>query len=281
MRRLVPVVSIVALLASVGLVVGPIDAPSVLSTSMVVTGAGLVTVTLGLVVWLRHSVLASTVGPARASTELADRVEDRSPVTTDDVVGERIDGALEESTDVPRADRRQIETDVRIAVERTLRERSALSLTEARDRIQEGTWTDDPRAATLLSPVEHRSRFDRFRDWLVGKHYERPLRAAIAELERLHRDIPGRRIRDPGRRVRDEPEPGIRDGTVSKIREAADAVGPVDGTGSAGPDGRATDGTDRSTVAARRSSDSSAVDGDASEPQPSTEPMAVDREVDR
>ncbi|GAB3028458.1 DUF7269 family protein [Natronobiforma cellulositropha] len=67
---------------------------------------------------------------------------------------------------------------------RTLVECCGLSRAEALERLEEGTWSDDPRANAFLSDETDLPRRIRFLDWLWGRRYQRGLEATLAELER-------------------------------------------------------------------------------------------------
>lgn len=62
----------------------------------------------------------------------------------------------------------------------------------AAERIRDGTWTDDPRAAAFLGGSELAPLRIRIRDWASGERFERWATHAVAEIEALA-DGEGRR----------------------------------------------------------------------------------------
>lgn len=84
--------------------------------------------------------------------------------------------------------RRQARAAIRETVASVLAERHDVSEAEAARRLRDGSWTDDPRAASFASrevPLALRLRLE---DWAYGARYQRGLAAAIAAVEALDAD---------------------------------------------------------------------------------------------
>ncbi|WP_254863814.1 DUF7269 family protein [Halovivax gelatinilyticus] len=261
MRRLVLVFATGAILAAIALLVNPTDSTPAFVTPLVVTGVGLVTIVLGLAIWVQQGFVPSVVGsPDAATNGLTERHGRPIPPPSSNIVGARIDRALRESSDVPRTARRRIEDDVRTAVETKLGETGDRSNSTIDELLREGTWTEDPRAATFLGEVDHRSRSVRYRDWLVGRRYERMLRATIDTIARLDAAPEHGPVGD-----------GPRDGIASTgRRDSADR--------SAGPSG----GYDPSVAYSRWTDADSADDGEAAGSRSTAStPESVNPEVNR
>lgn len=112
---------------------------------------------------------------------------------------EAIDDALErppiDETIVERRQRGRNRHEARMAVRataaRVLAARHGVSRDEAHERIREGTWTDDPRAAAFLGSGVRLPLRLRLHDWAYGVRYQRGLEAAVAAVERLEQDRSG------------------------------------------------------------------------------------------
>lgn len=72
----------------------------------------------------------------------------------------------------------------RLAIE-TLASVEGRPQAEAAQRVHDGAWTDDPRAAAFVGYGQSLPLRTRFVDWLTGARYRRGLEATLAELERL------------------------------------------------------------------------------------------------
>ncbi|MFP8956130.1 hypothetical protein ACLI4Y_05335 [Natrialbaceae archaeon A-CW3] len=96
--------------------------------------------------------------------------------------------------DSPRTRRKRLVTRDRLrraitdAVVASLTADGSLDDETARDRIQRGTWTDDPRAAAFLSSAVTVPLAIRIEDWAVGQRDQRQLQAALEALTALKAD---------------------------------------------------------------------------------------------
>lgn len=112
-------------------------------------------------------------------------------------VGEDIDEAYRElverkyDTDVQyRLRRRRLRRQLRSMAVETLADAESILRQEARARIDDGSWTDDPRAASFLGASVDKPPLEiRIGDWLSGETIRRQVDHTIAELERLA-DLP-------------------------------------------------------------------------------------------
>ncbi|WP_241431007.1 DUF7269 family protein [Halorubrum kocurii] len=76
----------------------------------------------------------------------------------------------------------------------TLARLEGCSESDARDLLESGAWTDDRDAALLFAADPDRTAAERFRAWLRPEAtFERRVRAATGELERLSRELNGAR----------------------------------------------------------------------------------------
>lgn len=74
----------------------------------------------------------------------------------------------------------------------TLARLEGCSESDARDLLESGAWTDDRDAALLFAADPDRTAAERFRAWLRPEAtFERRVRAATDELERLSRELNG------------------------------------------------------------------------------------------
>ncbi|MFP9191932.1 DUF7269 family protein [Natronosalvus vescus] len=74
------------------------------------------------------------------------------------------------------------------AVVSSLTADGTLEVEAARDHVQRGTWTDDPRAAACLSSAVTIPLATRIEDWVVGERDQRQLQAALEALTALRAD---------------------------------------------------------------------------------------------
>ncbi|WP_247729464.1 DUF7269 family protein [Halovivax limisalsi] len=236
MRGLSVPVSVLILGAAGAVLVAPIGPPPAPLRTIGVYGPGLLAVGLGLFVWVRHGPLASRV----AETDPDER-ERRTSLRG--VVGNWIDQRIRDGTDFGAGTRTRIEIKVERAVQTTLERAEGLPPAAARERIRDGTWTADPRAATLLARRDHRPPAMRLRDWLTGRGYRRCLRAAIDELDRRRGISTSKTATDAVR-----PRAGARTDAASPNRSRApdDSAGTVDASGRVEPTGVGETATDDS-----------------------------------
>ncbi|WP_436923791.1 DUF7269 family protein [Halosimplex amylolyticum] len=105
--------------------------------------------------------------------------------TADRVVGDSVDETLRRLADpsdvVELRGRIDVERAIREAVIDVLRNDSDTDFEDVRAAIDEGTWTDDPRAAAYVGDVELPVRL-RVIDWASGDPYRRRVEATVAEL---------------------------------------------------------------------------------------------------
>ena len=225
MRRIGPVLgAATALCLGILLLAIGVDVPAVFDRSIVLTASGVAAIGLGILVWHQHRSDAESRDTQ--STGFPDRNESVG-ATTSRIVGDQIDQVVRAESDEVGVSRRRIRNDLRLAVETALVRRLDLSPAEATTRVSEGTWTDDPRAASLLGDAEHRSRSIRFRDWLVDKRHYRCVRATLRELEAIGQPAPG--LEPPDERVGAHRTPRF-DGANG----SSDHRGPASGMGSDG-----------------------------------------------
>lgn len=131
---------------------------------------------------------------------------------------------------------------LRDAVERELVAVEGSSEREAAKRVEQGTWTDDDRAAAFLAegPPPSLPPLVRLRDWLAGKRTARGVHAAVRELERLAE-------RDRSSVGHDESGRQARRTTTGEWSNAPEASGEGDAEGSDG-DEQATEPPERERV---------------------------------
>ncbi|WP_424016523.1 DUF7269 family protein [Halorientalis pallida] len=141
------------------------------------------------------------------ATEIADRLDGPSTSSdttgsagTDDaddehaqdhdvrVAGESVDEALSRLSGPTRReswsindDRWEVRSRVRDVAETVLVEHDRLDPKTASARLDDGSWTDDPRAAAFLGDATPPPTV-RVVDWLSGRPFERRARAAVSEL---------------------------------------------------------------------------------------------------
>ncbi|WP_312908854.1 DUF7269 family protein [Natronosalvus caseinilyticus] len=190
-RTLLLLVGAGALLATLLSTTGSLpSAAGAIARDGIVLVAGGVAALLGLGVL--HSVAAETdTGPNARIGRADERVE--SDVER---IGADLERALERgSLDEPR-DQRVLRVRARNRTRVAVTDAVMTTLMaddhgvdEARERVQSGTWTDDPRAAAYLSgSVSVPAKMQLF-DWLAGRREQRQLEAALAELAAL-REVP-------------------------------------------------------------------------------------------
>lgn len=113
-----------------------------------------------------------------------------SPGNPDQVVGGDIEAALTRLARVSRAeweendDRLLVRDRAEATAVTVLAATEGYSETEAEERVRDGSWTDDPRAAAFLggATVPKPPLWMRIVDWLHGDPYRRQARAAVAEI---------------------------------------------------------------------------------------------------
>lgn len=117
---------------------------------------------------------------------------DRTPGDADvAVVGAEIEAALDRlDTRDPAADYRNrttVERPIKRAAVAAVAEREDVSREEAARRVEDGSWTDRPRAAAFVGgpDVPSPPLVVRILDWLRGDPFERHARVTIAEIARL------------------------------------------------------------------------------------------------
>lgn len=165
--------------------------------------------------------------------------------------GQRIDDVLDhlESRVDPTGDGRAIRMEVdrirdglRDLAAEVVAKRDGCSQEQARKRVRDGTWTDDPYAASFLqeSGRAHLPVRTRVHDWLRGRHLQRRVRRTVDAIEDAA-GVGGGLRQAPARDGR--PAAGADDGPI------ADAVDgdspPADGASSAA---RVSSGTDATSA---------------------------------
>ena len=112
--------------------------------------------------------------------------------------GEDIDEPFEELTDIDAslsseaydAKERRVRLQLRETAVTVVADTMDISVQDARERVDDGSWTDDPRVAAFLGPKAPRLPLDvRIEDWFSGDAFERTVRQTIDEIERLA-DLP-------------------------------------------------------------------------------------------
>lgn len=189
--RVLLAVGVVAGLAA-GVVAFSPWVPPVLESLFSTTGGQVVVVALALgvgLVALRATYRDTETNPVEAPFE--DPPEE--PVYAGaETVGAGLDATLgtlrEEAlslSDVAyRRKRNTVRADLSTAAVDLLVDVEGIDPSTARARIEDGEWTDDPRAAALLGNVDPPLSM-RVRDWLSGEGFDRRVAATVAELQRL------------------------------------------------------------------------------------------------
>jgi hypothetical protein len=131
--------------------------------------------------------IPSSTPPDPAGTAETDEADDEQERDVR-VAGESVDEALSRLAAPKRReswsindDRWEVRSRVRGVAETVLVEHDGLDPETASVRLDEGTWTDDPRAAAFLGDATPPPAV-RVVDWLSGRPFERRARAAVAEL---------------------------------------------------------------------------------------------------
>jgi len=138
-------------------------------------------------------------GESRAEAWVPEPAPERARYDEHRTTGEAIDSALSVDPDADADER------ARLARQRTtargrIRERAIAAVAAAEncdreraaERIDAGSWTDDPRAAAFLGGARHAPLRIRIRDWASGERFERWATSAVEETEALA-DGEGRR----------------------------------------------------------------------------------------
>lgn len=128
-------------------------------------------------------------GAGQAGTSTSDRIFGDSNLSDGIEVGDGIDEAIaavdEKESGVQRyRDRRDVHGRITRVAVAVLTESEGVSREEAANMLEDGRWTDRPRAAVFLggSDVPPLPLTIRIRDWLSGHAFERQVRATIVEL---------------------------------------------------------------------------------------------------
>ena len=190
-QRLRLLVGVVAGLAAVFVAFSPWVPPALLSLFST-AGGQLLVVALALAVGLigLRSTYRETETQA-VEEPFADPPE--QPVYAGaETVGSGLDDALEtlredalSLSDVAyRRKRNNVRGDLTAAAVDLLVDAEEIDPSTARKRLEDGEWTDDPRAAALLGDPEPPLSM-RVRDWLSGEGFARRVAATVAELQRL------------------------------------------------------------------------------------------------
>lgn len=166
---------------------------SLIATDAIVLGFGGLAIVLGVV---------ALFGTSRERDhDVAFPPQKSDDATTDfDHVTETIDASLERhelgDDQFERGKRSRQRHEARRTVRETaievLAEGHDVSVHDATSRIDDGTWTDDPRASAFLSADASLPLRIRIVDWAYGVRYHRGLEAAVEEIDRLdaaHRDL--------------------------------------------------------------------------------------------
>jgi len=138
-------------------------------------------------------------GDSRAEAWVPDPAPERASYDEARTTGSAIDSALAIDPDADADERKRL-AHQRTTARGRVRERAIAAVAAAEncdreraaERIDAGTWTDDPRAAAFLGGARHAPLRVRIRDWASGERFERWATRAVAETEALA-DGEGRR----------------------------------------------------------------------------------------
>lgn len=117
-------------------------------------------------------------------------VSDASPdlvgADIDDLVA-AVDGRVDPYSGLEASYAADVRRELRETVVTLLVDRRGWSAEEARRRLDAGSWTDDPRAASFLGDetVPDPPLGTQLRDWASGESFDRRVQATVAEIRRL------------------------------------------------------------------------------------------------
>lgn len=153
--------------------------------TVLVVGLALVVAALGL----RASYTTSETSPVEKPFDRRPEAPDTVDVTT---VGRDVDGALEKLREEAPSmaptqyerNRRNVRRALADSAVGVIAAETSVSVETARERVETGEWTDDPRAAAFLGDVRAPPS-QRLTDWLAGETLERRVDATVAEIRSL------------------------------------------------------------------------------------------------
>ncbi|WP_132058808.1 DUF7269 family protein [Halorussus amylolyticus] len=129
----------------------------------------------------------ATADEEREDLWLPTVVPERAHYDEHRTVGDAVDSVFGEDADIENRDTRRTSATGRIretAIAVIAAEENC-SRANAADRIDAGTWTDDPRAAAFLGGARHAPLRVRIRDWASGQRFERWATHAVEEVEAI------------------------------------------------------------------------------------------------
>lgn len=183
-RRRSAAVGVVSLVAALLLVTGVVDGgwlggPTVAVVSTVGFGV--------LAVWA-VSVLYRTVSDGDETQGRLTLPAPREPASPEDMVGATFDrqaGVRPDADPVQGWRAVDPENELRALAVDLLRAERGHDVDGAREAIESGAWTDDPRAAAYLAGTVSLPLPIRVRDWLAGERERRGIAATLAELRAM------------------------------------------------------------------------------------------------
>lgn len=184
-----------ALLSAIAVAVfePPLAQLAIVGTDWVVFAVASAAIALGVAGLVRANAASTAVGAASLPARSA------APSREHRRISEALDRTLERpelgetTVDAGRRSyqRRQAREAIHRAVRSTLAGRHGVSSAEADQRLGDGSWTDDPRAAAYVSADVSLPLRLRLQDWAHGARRQRGLEAAIEEVDALAAEGPG------------------------------------------------------------------------------------------
>jgi len=148
---------------------------------LLVIGGGLAALAAGWRWWATRSYDTTSPADTTPTDQLPEAIAGESPAP---LIGEGFDAALTAALSDPRriepirADLRQLAIDALT--------QDGVTAADAEEAVDEGTWTEDPRAAAFLGAGIDRPLELRLRDWLQADHSTtRQVRHTLAAIEEV------------------------------------------------------------------------------------------------